>query len=66
MYSYIPGGQIGLWVGMSVITLFEILKYISQILHVVMRCGCHGNKEVAKENRDEVSQQKEIGMQCRL
>ena len=32
---YIAGGQLGLWVGISVITLCEILGLLSQMLHNV-------------------------------
>ena len=40
MYIFpLPGGQLGLWVGVSAITLCEILGFFSKILHIILGRG---------------------------
>ncbi len=36
IFLFSPGGQLGLWVGISMITLCEILGFLSQLLFSVM------------------------------
>ena len=45
------GGQLGLWIGVSVITIAEMLKLLLDILHVLCRKANISDDEKLKEIR---------------
>ena len=45
------GGQLGLWIGVSVITIAEILKLFLDILHVLCKKAHISDNERVKEMR---------------
>ncbi len=53
---YIAGGQLGLWLGMSVITGFELLALVSGILHKCLATIFMRNKpkDSSQENNNPV------------
>ena len=50
---FFPGGQLGLWVGISVITVCEIFGMISQLLQHLF-AKCEGNIEHAITDKHEL------------
>ena len=48
------GGQLGLWIGMSIITIFELLNLFAKLLHALFKCKLKQNKLDKRNHKNTV------------